>query len=148
MRVAVDLAVSGTTTEAGIEALELRDVEGCDHAASHRVSSSMTSTFVDPDVPEAGTVVVEVPARDEAGDPVAPATAATVEDALVGDDYDDFEDYDDELDDYDDEDDYDDDFAPVNASDDTTEFEPVQVKGQEELPLEQQINSGRGARSR
>jgi len=61
--VAVDLAVSGTTAEAGIEALELRDAEGRDHAASHRVSNSMMSTFVDPDVPEAGTVVVEVPAR-------------------------------------------------------------------------------------
>ncbi|MFJ4230715.1 hypothetical protein [Cellulosimicrobium cellulans] len=68
--VAVDLAVSGTTKEAGIEALELRDVEGRDHAASHRVSSSMTSTFVDPDVPEAGTVVVEVPARALEGDVV------------------------------------------------------------------------------
>ncbi|WP_156186422.1 hypothetical protein [Cellulosimicrobium funkei] len=68
--VAVDLAVSGTTTEAGIEALELRDAEGRDHAASHRVSSSMTSTFVDPDVPEAGTVVVEVPARALEGDVV------------------------------------------------------------------------------
>ncbi|WP_426309783.1 hypothetical protein [Cellulosimicrobium sp. E-16] len=61
--VAVDLAVSGTTNEAGIEALELRDAEGRDHAATHRASSSMMSTFVDPDVPEAGTVVVEVPAR-------------------------------------------------------------------------------------
>ncbi|MFJ2520407.1 hypothetical protein ACIOWF_15660 [Cellulosimicrobium cellulans] len=68
--VAVDLAVSGTTKEAGIEALELRDAEGRDHAASHRVSSSMTSTFVDPDVPEAGTVVVEVPARALEGDVV------------------------------------------------------------------------------
>lgn len=68
--VAVDLAVSGTTKEAGIEALELRDAEGRDHAASHRVSSSMMSTFVDPDVPEAGTVVVEVPARALEGDVV------------------------------------------------------------------------------
>ncbi|MFF2267791.1 hypothetical protein ACFVTZ_05975 [Cellulosimicrobium cellulans] len=68
--VAVDLAVSGTTKEAGIEVLELRDAEGRDHAASHRVSSSMMSTFVDPDVPEAGTVVVEVPARALEGDVV------------------------------------------------------------------------------
>lgn len=68
--VAVDLAVSGTTKEAGIKALELRDAEGRDHAASHRVSSSMMSTFVDPDVPEAGTVVVEVPARALEGDVV------------------------------------------------------------------------------
>ncbi|WP_157759481.1 hypothetical protein [Cellulosimicrobium cellulans] len=68
--VAVDLAVSGTTKEAGIEALELRDAEGRDHEASHRVSNSMMSTFVDPDVPEAGTVVVEVPARALDGDVV------------------------------------------------------------------------------
>ncbi|UKJ62664.1 hypothetical protein H1Q78_12980 [Cellulosimicrobium cellulans] len=68
--VAVDLAVSGTTREAGIEVLELRDAAGRDHAASHRASSSMMSTFVDPDVPEAGTVVVEVPARALDGDVV------------------------------------------------------------------------------
>lgn len=66
--VAVDLAVSGTTREAGIEVLELRDAEGRDHEASHRVSNSMMSTFVGPDVPEAGTVVVEVPARALEGD--------------------------------------------------------------------------------
>ena len=68
--VAVDLAVSGTTREAGIEVLELRDAAGRDHGASHRVSSSMMSTFADPDVPEAGTVVVEVPARALDGDVV------------------------------------------------------------------------------
>ncbi|GEM_PF-1622527 len=68
--VAVDLAVSGTTKEAGIEALELRDDAGRDHEASHRASNTMMSTFVDPDVPEAGTVVVEVPARALDGDVV------------------------------------------------------------------------------
>lgn len=68
--VAVDLAVSGTTAEAGVEVLELRDAEGRDHEASHRASNAMMSTFVDPDVPEAGTVVVEVPARALAGDVV------------------------------------------------------------------------------
>ncbi|MFB8230226.1 hypothetical protein [Cellulosimicrobium sp. NPDC055967] len=68
--VALDLAVSGTTAEAGIEALELRDAEGRDHEASHRASNTMMSTFVDPDVPEAGTVVVEVPARALDGDVV------------------------------------------------------------------------------
>jgi len=68
--VAVDLAVSGTTTEAVIETLELRDAAGRDHEVSHRARSSMMSTFVDPDVPEAGTVVVEVPARALDGDVV------------------------------------------------------------------------------
>ncbi|WP_454042660.1 hypothetical protein [Cellulosimicrobium sp. Marseille-Q8652] len=68
--VAVDLAVSGTTREAGIEVLELRDADGRDHEASHRVSNRMMTTFVDPDVPEAGTVVVEVPAEALEGDVV------------------------------------------------------------------------------
>ncbi|WP_251149870.1 DUF4352 domain-containing protein [Cellulosimicrobium sp. Marseille-Q4280] len=68
--VAVDLAVSGTTQEAGLEVLELRDADGRDHEASHRVRNPMMSTFVDPDVPEAGTVVVEVPAEALEGDVV------------------------------------------------------------------------------
>jgi len=68
--VAVDLAVSGTTREAAVESIELRDAEGRDHEASHRVSNAMLSAFVDPDVPEAWTVVVEVPARALEGDVV------------------------------------------------------------------------------
>lgn len=68
--VAVDLAVSGATAEAGLEVVELRDAAGRDHEASRRVRNAMMSTFVDPDVPEAGTVVVEVPARALEGDVV------------------------------------------------------------------------------
>ncbi|MGO1279463.1 MAG: hypothetical protein ACTMIB_12220 [Cellulosimicrobium funkei] len=66
--VVVDLAVSGTTGEASVEVVELRDAVGRDHEASHRVSNQVLSTFADPDVPEAGTVAVEVPARALEGD--------------------------------------------------------------------------------
>ncbi|MFD5330901.1 hypothetical protein ACFWH7_03210, partial [Cellulosimicrobium cellulans] len=49
--VAVDLAVSGTTREAGVEVLELRDAAGRDHPGSPRVSNARLSTGVVPDVP-------------------------------------------------------------------------------------------------
>ncbi|TFF17095.1 hypothetical protein [Cellulosimicrobium funkei] len=66
--VVVDLAVSGTTGEASVEVVELRDAAGRDHEASRRVGNQVLSTFADPDVPEAGTVAVEVPARALEGD--------------------------------------------------------------------------------
>jgi len=66
--VAVDLAVSASTREASIDTLELRDAAGRDHEASQRAGNRILSRYVDPDVPEAGTVVVEVPERALDGD--------------------------------------------------------------------------------